>query len=137
MIVDSQWLRGHGESNGMRTEPIILLLQVFSVLSTDSVATSRCKVHHIERPPWHRATSRLEHARGTTPIRTVTSQRSGYTRTVDNQWLSGHGENVLMITETIILLLQVFLCSAPTSSPPAAVRCIALKDRRGIGLLLD
>ncbi|KAL3182207.1 hypothetical protein MRX96_007414 [Rhipicephalus microplus] len=149
--VDTQWLRGHGQSVVMRTGLIILLLQVFlcsaptpSPASSKTIATGSCEVHRIERPPWHRAASGLELARGTTPIATVTSQRRGYIRTVDTQWLRGHGQSVVMRTEPIILLLQVFLCSAPTrplhrarKRPPAAAKCIESKDHRGVVLLLD
>ncbi|KAL3209927.1 hypothetical protein MRX96_037568 [Rhipicephalus microplus] len=149
--VDTQWLCGRGESVVMRIEPIILLLQVFlcsaptpSPASSKKTATGSCEVLRIERPPWHRAASGLEHARGTTPIKTVMSKRSGYIKIVDTRWPRGRGESVVMKTEKINFLLHVFLCLALTPSPasskkrpPAAARCIASKDRHGIVLLLD
>ncbi|KAL3247411.1 hypothetical protein MRX96_057072 [Rhipicephalus microplus] len=118
----TQWLREHGESVVTRTEPIIQLTP--SPASSEKAATGSCEVHRIERPPWHRAASGLEHARGTTPIATVTSQRSGYKRTVDTQWLRGHGESVVTRTEPIIQLLKVLLCSAPTPSPASSKKMV-------------
>ncbi|KAL3209928.1 hypothetical protein MRX96_037569 [Rhipicephalus microplus] len=122
--VGTQWLRRRGESVVVRTEPINLLLQVFlcsaptpPAASSKKTATDSCEVHRIERPPWHCAASGLEHARGTTPITTVISKRSGYIRTVGTQWLRRRGESVVMRTKPINLLLQVFLCSAPPPSP--------------------
>ncbi|KAL3182208.1 hypothetical protein MRX96_007415 [Rhipicephalus microplus] len=167
--VDTQWLRGHGQSVVMTTELIILLLQDFPRLSTDTVTCIEQENGHQQlrgashrKPAWHCAASGLEHARRTTPIVTVTSKRSGYIRTVDTQRLRGQGQSVVMRTELIILLLRVFLCSAPTPSPasskktttgscehrhrhlhregkrpPAAATCIASKDHHGIVLLLN
>ncbi|KAL3192177.1 hypothetical protein MRX96_059288 [Rhipicephalus microplus] len=123
----------------------------FPVLSTDTVTCieqenghRKLRSAHIERPPWHRASYGLKDAPGTTPLTTLTFKRSGYIRTVVTQWLRGHGESVFMRTEPIILLLQVFLCSAPTPSPASSKKTatgsyevLTSKDRRGIVLLLD
>ncbi|XP_065287510.2 uncharacterized protein [Dermacentor albipictus] len=74
--------------------------------SSKETAIASCEVRRIQGTSWQLATSGLEHAHGTAPITTVTSQRSSYISAVGTQQSCGHGESAVMKTEPVILLLQ-------------------------------